>query len=360
MTALQSGRVTRRGILIGAPALLGVGGRVPSAWAARPPARREIVALLRKYHVPAVSFAAFDRDRIVLRAAYGPRQEGSTEVTTETRFQAASVSKTANALCVLSLVRDGRLGLDDPVNKRLSGWRLTGPEAETVTIRMLLSHRAGTTVAGFPGYQRDAVIPRLDEILDGLAPANTKAIRVIAPPGVYRYSGGGVVVLQKLVTELEAAPYDEVVARRVLRPLGLANSSMRQPLQSIRHALASGHTIDGEVIRMDYHIYPEMAAAGLWTTPGDIARMLMALLDSAEGRKDGFLPKDLALQMITPVGDGVGLGVFVDSRGMLHHDGANWGFRAVYFVDPRSRRGKVVMCNGQRGDMVYNELLKRL
>jgi len=246
------------------------------------------------------------------------------------------------------------------VNKHLSGWRLTGEASDKVTIRMLLSHTGGTTVAGFPGYQRDDVIPRLDEILDGVAPANTERIKVIAPPGAYRYSGGGVIILQKLVSDMEGAPYDEIVERRVLQPLGMSNSSMRQPLQSIKGKLASGHTIDGDVIRMDYFIYPEMAAAGLWSTPGDLARMLMMMLDSAEGRPGAFLPQDLARQMMTAVHADAGLGVFISPKGLVHHDGANWGFRAVYFVDPKSRRGKIVMANGQRGDMIYNELLKHL
>lgn len=358
MLAQRSRRVSRRGVLIGAAALLGnIAG--PS-WADKPLSRARIGGLLRKYNVPAVSFATFDRSGLVLQSAYGERQIGSTKVTPQTRFQAASLSKTVNALCVLSLVRDGKLGLDDPVNKRLSGWRLTGKDAESVTIRMLLSHTGGTTIAGFPGYQRDDFIPLLDEILDGVKPANTRRIEVIAPVGQYLYSGGGVVVLQKLVSEIEAAPYEEIVARRVLEPLGMSNSSMRQPLQSIKGKLASGHTIDGDVIRMDYFIYPEMAAAGLWSTPGDLARMLMAMLDSAEGKKGAILPKALAREMMTPVRADAGLGVFINPKGLVHHDGANWGFRAVYFVDPVTRRGRIVMCNGQRGDMVYNELLKHL
>lgn len=362
MTTLRSNCVSRRGLLIGSSALLGhvTGGVVAPALAAKPPSAVRIAALLRKYKVPAVSFATFDRAGIVLCAAHGRRQVGSAKVTTETRFQAASLSKTVNALCVLSLVRDGRFGLDDPVNKRLSGWRLTGTDAEHVTIRMLLSHTGGTTIAGFPGYQRDDVIPWLDEILDGVKPANTRRIEVIAPLGQYQYSGGGVVVLQKLITEIEAAPYEDVVARRVLEPLGMSNSSMRQPLQSIKGKLASGHTIDGDVIRMDYFIYPEMAAAGLWTTPADLARMLMAMLDSADGKEGAFLPKALAREMMTPVQADVGLGVFINPKGLVHHDGANWGFRAVYFIDPKARSGKIVMANGQRGDMVYNDLLKRL
>lgn len=362
MTSPRSGCVSRRKLLIGASVLLGnvTGGVATPARAAKSPSATAIAALLRKYKVPAVSFATFDRDGIVLCAAHGRRQVESAKVTIETRFQAASLSKTVNALCVLSLVRDGRFSLDDPVNRRLSGWRLTGKDAENVTIRMLLSHTGGTAVAGFPGYQRDDVIPRLDEVLDGVKPANTQRIEVINPVGKYHYSGGGVVVLQKLITDIEAAPYEETVARRVLEPLGMSNSSMRQPLQSIKGKLASGHTIDGDVIRMDYFIYPEMAAAGLWSTPSDLARMLMAMLDSAEGKGGALLPKNLAREMVMPVRADAGLGVFINRKGLVHHDGANWGFRAVYFVDPGTRRGKIVMANGQRGDMVYNDLLKRL
>lgn len=359
MAALQSRRATRRGFLIGSAAFLGSFSARPVR-AAKPPSRAKIAALLRKYNVPAVSFATFDRDGLILQEAYGQRQAGGSKVTPQMRFQAASLSKTVNALCVLSLVRDGKLSLDDSVNKRLSGWRLTGKDADNVTIRMLLSHTGGTTIAGFPGYQRDDVIPWLADILDGVKPANTQRIEVIAPVGEYLYSGGGVVVLQKLVSDLEAAPYDEVVARRVLEPLAMSNSSMRQPLQSIKGKLASGHTIDGDVIRMDYFIYPEMAAAGLWSTPGDLARMLMAMLESAAGKPSAILPQALAREMMTIVRADAGLGVFINPEGLVHHDGANWGFRAVYFVDPKAWRGKIIMCNGQRGDMVYNELLKQL
>ncbi len=360
MTSQRRGGVSRRGFLLGASAWAGaIAGAASSHAAAKPPAREKVEALLRKHRVPAVSVAAFERDRIVVQEAYGQRQAGGGAAQPDTRFQAASLSKTANALCVLSLVRDGKVRLDDPVNRHLFGWQLKGKAADDVTVRMLLSHTAGTTVSGFAGYQRDAYVPTLPLILNGVAPANSAPVIVDSPPGrKFRYSGGGITVLQKMVSDIEAADYEEIVARRVFGPLGMSDSSMKQPLRPT-DSLAFGHADTGETVYLDYHIYPELAAAGLWTTPADIARMLMAVVGSAAG-KDGFLPKALARQMMTPVKGGAGLGVFVDGRGMINHSGVNWGFRAVYVADPRARRGAVVMSNGENGEKLNAQLLRQL
>lgn len=363
MTGQCLSRASRRGFLIGASAWMGgmsLGALSPAS-AAKPPTRGDVAALLRKYRVPAVSVAAFDGNRITLEAAYGDQKAGGDPATPETRFQAASISKTANALCVLSLVRDGKLDLDEPVNRRLTSWQLTGDGADKVTIRMLLSHTGGTTVHGFAGYERDDVIPSVINILKGRTPANSQAVVVDAPPGrKFRYSGGGITILQQLLSDIEMTSYHDLVAQRVLQPLGMSNSSMQQPRQPLSGKLAFGHADNGETVRMDYHLYPEMAAAGLWTTPGDLARMLMALVASAAGQGGAFLPRKLARQMITPVKSGAGLGVFVDNAGMVNHSGVNWGFRAIYVVNPRKGRGKVVMSNGENGEALNNAMLKRI
>lgn len=363
MTRQRLGRVSRRGFLVGGPAWMGsmsLGALSPAA-AAKPPARGDVEALLRKYRVPAVSVAAFEGNEITLEAAYGHQKAGGDPATPETRFQAASISKTANALCVLSLVRDGKLDLDEPVNRRLTSWRLTGEGADKVTPRMLLSHTGGTTVHGFAGYERDDVIPTVIDILNGRGAANSQSVVVDAPPGrKFRYSGGGITILQRMVLDIETGSYHDIVAQRVLQPLGMSNSSMQQPRQPLSGKLAFGHTDKGETVRMDYHIYPEMAAAGLWTTPGDLARMLMALVGAVAGQDGAFLPKKLARQMITPVRSGAGLGVFIDNAGMINHSGVNWGFRAIYVANPRKRRGKIVMSNGENGEALNKEMLKRI
>lgn len=351
-------RVNRRGFLVGGATW--IGSVSLAAAAAKPPAREDVEALLQKHRVPAVSVATFERGRITLAAAYGRQKAGGDPATPETRFQAASLSKTANALCLLSLVRDGKLDLDEPVNQRLTSWQLKGDGAGRVTARMLLSHTGGTTVQGFAGYERDGVIPSVLNILNGNMPANSQPVLVDSSPGKkFRYSGGGITVLQQLVADIEMAPYHDTVAQRVLQPLGMSDSSMQQPRQPLSGKLAFGHTESGETVRMDYHLYPEMAAAGLWTTPGDIARMLMGLLDSVAGQ-GSFLPKNLAREMITPVKSGAGLGVFVNSAGLINHSGVNWGFRAIYVANPGKRSGKVVMSNGENGEALNKAMLKRI
>lgn len=354
MSAERSGCLSRRGLIMGASALgMSALARTVSA---RALPKDKVEALLRKHRVPAVSVAAFERGQVVLQEAHGHRKAGGDAATPQTRFQAASISKTANALCVMSLVRDGKLGLDDPVNKHLFGWQLPGKGADAVTVKMLLSHTGGTTVHGFAGYERDGFFPSLPQILKGIAPVNSAPVVVDSPPGrKFRYSGGGTVVLQKLVCDIEADDYENIVASRVFTPLGMSHSSMKQPLTPTGE-LASGHTDKGETVHLDYNLYPEMAAAGLWTTPGDIARMLMAIVDSAEA--DGFLPKALARRMMTPVKSGAGLGMFIDGASRITHSGVNWGFRALYTADPKKRRGTVVMSNGENGEAVNKQLLK--
>lgn len=359
MSAERSGYLSRRGLLMGASAL-GMSA-LPGTASARGLPKDKVDALLRKHRVPAVSVAVFERGQLVLQEAYGQLKAGGDAATPRTRFQAASISKTANALCVMSLVRDGKVSLDDPVNKHLFGWQLPGKGADAVTVRMLLSHTGGTTVHGFAGYARDGFFPSLPQILNGVAPANSAPVVVDSPPGrKFRYSGGGTIVLQKLVCDIEADDYENIVAWRVFAPLGMSHSSMKQPPTPPPGESASGHTYKGETVHLDYNLYPEMAAAGLWTTPGDIARMLMAIVDSAAGEANGFLPKALARRMMTPVKSGAGLGMFIDGAGRINHSGVNWGFRAIYTADPKKHRGIVVMSNGENGEAVNNQLLKRI
>lgn len=353
----RPGHISRRLFLAGASVgLAGLHGLSSKALAASPPSREMVEGLLSRHRVPAVSVAAFERGELAFAAAYGEMRANGDAAAAQTRFQAASISKTANALCVMTLVRDGKLGLDDPVNRHLAGWQLKGKGADDVTVGMLLSHTGGTTVHGFDGYERDSFIPKLPSILKGVSPANSAPITVDSTPGrKFRYSGGGIVVLQKLVGDVAEGDYADIVAERVLRPLAMSNSSMKQPFTPPAGKLASGHDANGAPVHMDYHIYPELAAAGLWTTPTDIARMLMEIVEPREG----ILPRKLARQMMRPVKGGAGLGVFVSGDGTINHSGVNWGFRAIYVADPKRRRGTVVMSNGENGEALNSQILKR-
>jgi len=235
------------------------------------------------YKVPAVSIALIGGGEIVWAGAWGMADvESGRAATTETLFQAASISKPVAATGALKLVDDGALELDGDINAKLSSWTLPVNEhnAESpVTLRRLLTHTAGMTVSGFPGYERDGdtEIPDTVGVLDGAG--NTAQIRVDTEPGtLWRYSGGGYTVMQQLVIEVAGEDYPDFLRRTVLEPLGMSRSTYEQPLPVSRwDAAASAYQSDGTKVRGDWHVYPEMAAAGLWTTPSDLARWAIAV-----------------------------------------------------------------------------------
>ena len=320
-------------------------------------------ALLLQHKVPGASLAITQDGELAATYGYGFAQ-GQRGVAPQTRFQAASISKTVNALGVLKLVQAGRIGLDDPVNKHLKSWKLPDNEltaTSAVTVRMLLNHTGGTNVHGFAGYARGANLPSLREILDGHKPANTPAIRVVSPPGeAHRYSGGGTTVLQQMLIDVTSEPYAPALARMVLGPLGMSESSFQQPPDTgTVDQAAFGHAADSSALPGGFNIHPEMAAAGLWTTPRDLCKALLVIMGSHAGQAGSFLDQGMAQAMLTRGSGQAGLGTFVNDRGGFSHAGSNHGFRALYVADPNRRSGIVVMTNGNNGDAVCSGLLQR-
>ncbi len=120
---------------------------------------------MKHHKVPGLSVAVIKDFKIDWARAYGVKDiETNEPVTTETLFQAGSISKSVNAMVAMKKVEQGKISLDEPINNKLVSWKL--PENEftakkKVTLRNLLSHTAGTTVHGFPGYAVDEKIPTL-------------------------------------------------------------------------------------------------------------------------------------------------------------------------------------------------------
>jgi CubicO group peptidase (beta-lactamase class C family) len=163
----------------------------------RPDIAFDLADRMKRYRVPGVSIAVIDGWRIVMAKGYGVTEfGGTTTVDTATLFQAGSISKPVFASGVMRLVQEGKLALDQDVNQRLTSWRVPDSrftEHEKVTLRRLLSHTAGLTVWGFPGYAHDQPVPTVPQVLDGEKPANTAAVRNDTTPGArWLYSGGGV------------------------------------------------------------------------------------------------------------------------------------------------------------------------
>jgi CubicO group peptidase (beta-lactamase class C family) len=215
-------------------------------------------------------------------------------------------------MAVLHMVDAGKLDLDANVNEYLKAWKL--PENEftkqsPVTMRKLLTHTAGTTVHGFPGYATHAELPATAQILDGIRPANTAAVRVDVRPGTaFRYSGGGFAVAQQVVHDVTGMPLPELMRDSVLAPLGMTRSTYEQPLPSKRmQEVAAAYRGDGSPVAGGPHVYPEMAAAGLWTTPTDLAHYALGVRD-ALGGKSRIIRAETARAMLTPGMGARGLG----------------------------------------------------
>ncbi len=330
---------------------------------------RRLADEMERLRVPGISIVFIDKGRIAWTVTRGwADREARRRVNVRTLFQAASMSKAVTASAALTMVDEGKLALDRPVNQQLHGWTI--PENDLtaghpVTLRHLVTHRAGLTVSGFTGYSPGKPLPDLAAILSGAAPANNVPVVVNVQPGsINRYSGGGFTVVQKLIGDVSGKPFDEVMKQRVLAPLGMADSGFMQPLpKALAGRAATAYRYQGDPLDGRYNSYPELAAAGLWTTPTDLARWVIAI-QGGYARRAGAIPRPPpARAMLTPDKDGWGLGVSVAGSGRdlrFFHGGANFGFRGMMIGLPERRQGLVVMTNGDRGQELAAEIIQAI
>ena len=319
------------------------------------------------YRVPGVSIAVINHYAIEWARGYGTAEIGADRpVGVDTLFQAASVSKPVAALGAMVLVQRGWLALDEDVNRKLTSWSVPDSaltRARPVTLRGLLSHSAGVTVHGFNGYGEDDSVPSLTELLAGGRPANSAPILVdLAPATKVRYSGGGYCIVQQLMEDVADDAFEDVMEETVLSPLTMVHSTYRQPLPDDRHEdAAAGHTAQGSVIPGRWRTYPEMAAAGLWTTASDLAHFGIELQRARAGLSTRVLQPQAAAQMLSRQLENVGLGIFIGGKDLsterFVHNGANAGFRSMLVVYA-SGKGAVILTNGDNGGELTSEILR--
>ena len=332
------------------------GLRLPVALAGQPAQTRTLADEMRRLKVPGVSVAVIRGGKIAWAQGFGATHAGGPAVTADTLFQAASISKPVTAMAALRLAQEGKLDLDADVNTLLTSWKLpAGANGdEKASLRQLLSHTAGTSVSGFPGYAAGKPVPSLVQVLDGAAPANTKPVRIGAAPGsAWRYSGGGYSIAQQALADRSGKPFDVLLADTVLKPVGMRASSFAQPLPPALLARAAlPHDEKGQPVAGGPHTYPELAAAGLWTTPADLARFALDLQRSAGGGK-GVLSPAMARMMLQPVKNDYGLGVEIEGAGTaasFAHGGSNMGYQNTLVAYAAANGdGVVVMTNGANG-----------
>ena len=319
---------------------------------------------LRETHVKGLSIAVIQNYKIHWAKAYGWADSAENrKVNLETRFQAASISKSLNSMGILKLVEMGKLDTAADINQYLRNWKFpydSLSKNKKITVLNLLSHTAALDIHGFPGYDRTDSFPTLTQVLNGERPANTKKVKSFGQPGkAYRYSGGGTTITQQMLMDITGSDYADWMQKNVLKPLGMKNSSYRQPPTDTLN-LATGYYGNDQPVHGKYHVYPEQAAAGLWTTPSDLARYIIECQLTLNGKKGKVLSTPMMKTRMTPYIDkNAALGVFIEKKGgqqWFTHNGGNEAFLCTSWGSMQGGNGVVIMINGEDFSVV-NELL---
>jgi CubicO group peptidase (beta-lactamase class C family) len=330
-----------------------------------------LAAAMQKAGVPGMSIAVIRDFDIHWSRGYGLADVvAGAKTTPDTLFQAASISKPVAAMAVLKAVQDGRFTLDDDVNRILKSWQVPASEhtaKQPVTLRGLLSHTSGTDDGfGFPGYHPAVAVPTPVQILNGEKPSNVGAVRIARPPlTAMKYSGGGLTLVQLLLTDALNRPFQDILRDTVLNPIGMKHSAYEQPLSPERDKTAArAHDRSGAARDAKWHVYPELAAAGLWTTSPDLARFGIELQKALQGRSNRVLSRATAMEMATPVGVGsfaIGMQIAKEGEGWyLQHGGSNWGFQCILVVHKLKGYGFAAMSNSDSGGRLLAEVRQRV
>ena len=327
--------------------------------------------LMERFHVPGVGVAVIRDFEIHWAKGYGVADvESGARVDEDALFQAASISKPVTAMAALRAVQDGRFSLDADINTILKSWKLPAGEftrRQPVTPRALMSHTSGLGDGfGFPGYHPSAARPTIVEILNGSKPSNVGPVRMEREPfTAAKYSGGGVTLMQLALMDALGKPFPEIMQSLVLGPIGMTHSAYEQPLspERDRHATRA-HNGGGRAMDTKWHVYPELAAAGLWTTPTDLAKFAIEIQKASLGRSARVLNQSTVREMLTPVGVGdyaVGLAIAKKGEGWYFaHGGSNWGFQCDLLVHRLKGYGVAIMTNSDSGRPVINAIEDRV
>ncbi|SDD55171.1 CubicO group peptidase, beta-lactamase class C family [Algoriphagus faecimaris] len=315
-----------------------------------------------KYTIPGLSIAVIHNYKIDWAKGYGNTgNKESQRVSEQTAFQAASMSKFVNAVAWMKLKELEKINLDESIEQYLTSWSLPHPkngEAKAITINQLLSHTAGLSTHGFGGYKDSDNLPSLIQILEGSSPANSeKVVPIQHPNKEFRYSGGGTTLSQLILMDITNSSYEDFLTSTILSFLSMTNSFYSIELDKYPVDLAFGHSSNGKRLKNDYNSYPESAAAGLWTTPTDLAKLILAIQASLNDKPGKILSQQSSEKLITPTleNSNAALGIFTEEvNGVLYlqHSGSNKGFRGKLFFSAENGNGVVIMVNGPNTEII--------
>lgn len=327
----------------------------------------EIGRIIQKTKVVGVSVAIVDNYEVAWVRAFGLTEIGTNDsVTIETLFQAASITKSIIAMTVMKEYQDGNLDIDRDVNNYLERWKMPVHSNSFITLKQLLSHTSGVANMVFPVYEKGEKIPTVTEALDGKAPSKNRSVTVANAPGQYLYSSAGYAVIQQVLEDLKNQGLETIVGENVFSHLDMNRSTFLDSLPNEKFkSIASGHLDDNKVISGKYYILRPLSFGSLWTTPHDLAKFLIEMQLSLEGRSNKILYKENARLMLNPTTTwkgNYGLGFSKEVRGtgvkFFGHDGHNYGYICSMIGSVEGGFGLVIMTNSENGWKAVNQVKK--
>lgn len=326
-----------------------------------------LIERMEECHTQAISISIIENYKISEVYTYGVKQRRTKEeVTPETLFQAGSISKPVFAVGVLRLVELGILDLDVDVTEYLSNYNVPtyDNQKHELTLRQILSHHAGLNIHGFAGYQQGQRIPSIEQILKGTFPSNHMKLKLLRNPETkFQYSGGGYVLAQKVISDVCRSNFCDLMNRLVLIPFTMTNSTYSQPLASDKSKqVAFGYNHHNLQIPGGYNIMPELSAAGLWSTPSDLAQFGIEIMKALK-KESMYLSESSAKLMTTKAYEnspyGLGFAISQSNKGAVFgHSGSNFGFHSNMCFCPDKGSGFVVMLNSDIGRRICSESTK--
>jgi len=318
------------------------------------------------FHIPGVSIAVVHKYKIEWARGYGWADTAEHRlVNTWTLFQAASISKSINAIGILTLAQDKKADLYTDINQYLKTWSYPYDSVaggKRITLALLLSHQAGLNVGGFEGYKTGKYLPTIDQMLEGQTPANSERLHSLFAPGLHpSYSGGGILLSRKVLEDVTGQSYDQYMWNKVLKPMGMTHSFFTQPpSKEMYPLLATAYDKQGREIEGKFRIYPEMAPDGLWTTPTDLGRYIVETQLAYKGKSHKVLSPEFTRLRLRPYPDSsIALGTFISKKGdgkYFEHGGQNEGFLSHYYGGIENGEGVVIMVNSSNGTALINEI----
>lgn len=319
---------------------------------------------IEHYKTPGVSVAVVNKNKVEWSKAYGIMDKNTGKpVTTETIFEAGSISKLITSVMALHFVQEGLLELDTDVNNYLKSWQVPENEftcEDKVTLRRLLTHQAGLPATNYP-HDDNMGYPTLIDVLNGEPPALNKPATPEFVPGMkWQYSNIGYNVIQLLLEDVSGKSFQEIAEEIVFKPLGMKNSTFVYPLDAERRKReAMPHDAEGISRKPGMHL-TALAQGGLTTTPIDLAIFTNELMFSYQGKSEVMISQEMTKRLFTkeceidqnmfPLPFSEGLGVFLMGEGrdfLFTHPGSNGPGSLGFLVGwPERGTGAVVMANG--------------